>query len=350
MMTIGELCPLVSMLKNKLILRDGLLTYLLSPITSSLFIITSILMTSFQLFGNPIKCQGSSGAGASSEFIDEYCWTTSTFSIRSFPGDDRSTRDTIYHSYYQFLPVVFLFLAGLCMAPQIIWRYWEGGLLIKLVPIKDKQLGVNLLQWLEVKRYSKNISNYFVRNLNSGHHTRYGHLNLVTEVLCFLVILCIIFILQSLLKTFIQYFPHYLFHQIVTPLSISPEESLFPLLAKCSISLVGPSGTFQTEDALCILTVNLINQKVFLVIWLWLAVLLVTSFPLISHTIMTALLPSFRRRILSKQAGGTESCTARGFSKLDRLSYGDWLVLSRLSAHFTPDVVNCIVTELCDNM
>merc|ERR1712179_670197 len=91
-------------------------------------------------------------------------------------------------------------------------------------------------------------------------------------------------------KTFLQYFPLYVFHHFVAPLPISPEERLFPTQAKCTIHNFGPSGTIQTQDTLCILSVNLINQKVFLVIWVWLVLLLITSFFLLSNSIMKALI------------------------------------------------------------
>jgi hypothetical protein len=105
-------------------------------------------------------------------------------------------------------------------------------------------------------------------------------------------------------KTFLQYLPDMLLHHLVHPLPVPPQERLSPLLAKCSIiSNIGSSGSTQTQDALCLLTVNLINQKVFLVIWLGMALLLVTSFLLLGNTFLTAIFPLFRRRALQKLSG-----------------------------------------------
>ena len=237
MLSVGDLCPLLTKFHNKLLTKDSPLIYMMSPLTSSLLVITSLLMTSFQVFGTPIRCQGLKGMD--SKFIEEYCWVTSTFSTLSsskynpaYPGVGPSGKDKenlTYHNYYQFTPIVFLFLAGVCMTPHIIWRHWEGGLLAKLIPIKDKKVDVNILSWVKAKCYGKNISNYFGRNLNSLHHIRYGRLNLVAEVMCFLSILCVIMILQCIFKTFLQYFPLYVFHHYVAQLPVSPEEKLFPI-------------------------------------------------------------------------------------------------------------------------
>ena len=137
MTPLSDLCPLLSMFKHKPVKKDSFLVYLLSPITSSLLITTSILVASFQLFGSPIRCQT---PGGSSEFIEEYCWATSTFSMWSssvsmmYPGVGQSRGEVVYHSYYQYMPVTLLLLAGLCMLPHVFWSYWEEGLMDKLVP------------------------------------------------------------------------------------------------------------------------------------------------------------------------------------------------------------------------
>ena len=123
------------------------------------------------------------------------------------------------------------------------------------------------------------------------------------------------------LKTFLQYLPHLLLHHLVHPLPVPPQERLFPLLAKCSIHNIGSSGSTQTQDALCLLTVNLINQKVFLVIWLWLALLLATSFLLLGNTFQAAIFPLSRRRVLKKLSGG-ELPSHIMDSLVDKLSRG----------------------------
>ena len=349
MMALSDLCPLITMFKHRLVRTDSFLIYLLSPITSSLLITVCVLMASFQLFGTPIRCQVLDDRSA--EFIEEYCWATSTFSTWGptmspiYPGVGEMKGQVVYHNYYQYMPVVLLLLAGLCMLPHLIWRFCEGGLMVKLVPTMDKKLAIDILHWEEVRLYSKDLANYFRRNINSLHHHHYGQCNQITEAMCFLNIISIIFILQWFLKTFLQYLPHLVLHHLVSPLPVPPEERLFPLLTKCSILNTGPSGSSQTQDALCLLSVNLINQKVFLLIWLWMAFLLITSFLLVLNTFLTGLLPILRRRVLIKQAGGRLP-NHIVYSLVDKLSYGDWLVVTRTVSHFTPDVVRSVLAEV----
>lgn len=352
MLLLQDMFPLLMLLKQRQRKTESNLVYLLSPITSSMLIMISIVMTSFHVFGTPIRCIGDARSRFTSDYINEYCWTTSTFSTMSsnsvpfYPGEGVMGAEVVHHNYYQWMPMVLLCLAGLCVIPHMMWKYSEAGLMNSLVPSNtDSKVDMNILQWEKVVLYSKGVANYFVRNFNSQHHIKYGQYNLLAEVMCFFIILAIIVILQSFLKTFLQYCPLLLLHHLDTPLPISPEERLFPILTKCSLHIFGPSGSTQTEDALCLLPVNMINQKVFVVIWLWLALLLIISVLVIVSSILTAHLPGLRRKVLSKQVG-EKSASYMVCSLGDMLKYGDWLVISRLNSHFSPDVAKVILTEL----
>ena len=46
-------------------------------------------------------------------------------------------------------------------------------------------------------------------------------------------------------------------------------ELVFPRAAKCTFESYGPSGTIQSFDALCLLPLNILNQKLFIIVWIW---------------------------------------------------------------------------------
>ena len=77
-------------------------------------------------------------------------------------------------------------------------------------------------------QYTKDIGNYFRRNIGSHLHYRYGMCNLATEVMCLSNIVSIIFILQFFLKTFLQYLPHLLLHHLVHPSLFLPRRDCSP--------------------------------------------------------------------------------------------------------------------------
>ena len=49
-----------------------------------------------------------------------------------------------------------------------------------------------------------------------------------------------------------------------------PMDLVFPKVAKCDFFKYGHSGTGETKDLLCILPINVINEKIFVFIWFWL--------------------------------------------------------------------------------
>merc|ERR1719434_389995 len=49
-----------------------------------------------------------------------------------------------------------------------------------------------------------------------------------------------------------------------------PFREVFPKVTKCTFHKYGPSGTVEKKDGLCVLPVNIINEKTFIFIWFWL--------------------------------------------------------------------------------
>lgn len=54
---------------------------------------------------------------------------------------------------------------------------------------------------------------------------------------------------------------------------VDPMARLFPKMTKCTIHTFGPAGSVQTHDALCVLPLNVVNEKIFVVLWFWLVFL-----------------------------------------------------------------------------
>merc|ERR1711884_112479 len=46
-------------------------------------------------------------------------------------------------------------------------------------------------------------------------------------------------------------------------------EYIFPKVAKCTFERFGPSGTIEVFDGLCVLPINIINEKIYIFLWFW---------------------------------------------------------------------------------
>merc|ERR1719175_492884 len=48
-----------------------------------------------------------------------------------------------------------------------------------------------------------------------------------------------------------------------------PMAVVFPKVSKCSFHKYGVSGTIEVHDALCVLPLNIINEKIYIFLWFW---------------------------------------------------------------------------------
>ena len=56
-----------------------------------------------------------------------------------------------------------------------------------------------------------------------------------------------------------------------------PMNLVFPKVAKCTFTKSGPTGTIQNFDGLCVLPINIINEKIYLFMWFWFIILAIIS-------------------------------------------------------------------------
>ena len=48
-----------------------------------------------------------------------------------------------------------------------------------------------------------------------------------------------------------------------------PLDVVFPKVTKCTFHKFGPSGTIEKFDGLCVLPLNIINEKIYVFLWFW---------------------------------------------------------------------------------
>ncbi|KAF4517909.1 hypothetical protein B566_EDAN001863 [Ephemera danica] len=103
---------------------------------------------------------------------------------------------------------------------------------------------------------------------------------------------------------------------------------VFPRVTKCVFHKYGPSGTIQRHDSLCVLPLNIVNEKTYIFIWFWFVIL---------ATLLSCLL-LYRAIILA-----VPSVAAAVSRKTD---IGDWWVLYMLGRNIDPLIYREVVGEL----
>ena len=54
---------------------------------------------------------------------------------------------------------------------------------------------------------------------------------------------------------------------------IDPMSKVFPRITKCTFLKYGTSGTIQNHDALCVLGMNILSEKIYVLLWFWFVIL-----------------------------------------------------------------------------
>ena len=69
-------------------------------------------------------------------------------------------------------------------------------------------------------------------------------------------------------------------------------------LTKCTFHKYGHSGTIEKHDALCLLALNIISEKIYVFVWFWLIILAVLTAGYMIYTIAVIAIPTLRKTML----------------------------------------------------
>ncbi|TDG40490.1 hypothetical protein AWZ03_013089 [Drosophila navojoa] len=268
--------------------------------TFVLLLVATLLITSRQYIGEHIQCISDNVVAP---VINTFCFFTPTFTVvRHFNntaldsgsifqpgigpynrGEDKIKR----HAYYQWVPFV-LFGQALCFyAPHAIWKYWEGGRikalvyglrmvgLTKYLNSESLRIGkLNIPSMAEVEDRVINIRRTMIDrmrlNQSWGAH-------LVTAEMLNLVNLCgqIYLTHRFLGRQFLTLGIKVLRERWVDKMDAL--DIVFPKVTKCTFFKYGAAGSLQEHDTLCVMALNIMNEKIYTILWFWYAFLLTVT-------------------------------------------------------------------------
>jgi len=299
-------------------------------------------------FGKPITCQFN---GINSELADDFCWMHGSSYIPSeyqphmkciVDQDKVINEDTAPQTqYYQWVTFVFAIQAAVFYMPYKIWSALEGGLIAsfgteaksKVMVSRDADIDDECLV-LEAMtdRFVKYFKCVFHRN------TWYFAYFVCCELLNFALLL-IQFVETN--KFLNGKFAWYGLEVMVylgkerpdRKAGTNPMCAVFPTEVSCNIPNVGAAGGKQTSNGLCVLTQNIINEKMYLIFWFWYVILGTISVFFLFWRIMTIVSSRLRFLLIYKTIRHQFDGDLKNHlqSILDQGQIGDWFVLYQLS-------------------
>lgn len=245
-----------------------------------------------------------------------------------------------YHIYYQWVGFVLFFQAILFYLPHWLWKNFEGGQLIKLLEAdesssKDPEV-------LKTKRVNTIVN--FLKN-RWRKDKCYCYKYFFCEFLCLFNVIGQMFLLDSVFNhDFLYYGVDAIKYYYYGPAIVqNPFHRIFPRVTSCTYHYFGEGGRIRKTSVLCVLAVNVINEKVFIFMWFWFVILIVlTLFALTFKLILFS--SNYLRRMSLKF--NFRSVNPRLFRfVIETGNSGDFLLIYLLGQNMDQTLFNDVVEE-----
>jgi len=361
--------------KPKQVKIDNLIFRLHYRWTFLILIAATVLVTSRQYIGEHIKCIEHSGKTLE-HVIETYCFFTTTFTLLRHNnvtavehgyiphpgvGPFSYEEDPIKrHAYYQWVPFVLFGQALIFYIPHYLWKKWEGKRIFNLVNglrivklskyvKKDMKIGnTEILSKDSTDKRTETITIAFKNHLILNY--LFGPKMILCELLNILNIFLQIYLTDRFLGgLFIGLGPAFI--NETWSYKMDALDIIFPKVTKCSFYKYGPGGGIQLHDALCILALNVINEKIYTFLWFWFLILLIISVLSLVWRFFTLVMhknPAFNGFVFSYASPGRlNQVDVEIVTK--RINFSNWMFLyylaCNLSGHIFRDVLSQLANE-----
>ncbi|KDR11526.1 innexin inx7-like [Zootermopsis nevadensis] len=299
--------------KSKEAVIDNFVSKLYYRASFAILLTSTILVCSRQYVGEHIRCVADHRLPI--HVINTYCFFTTTFTVVKHANQSAlhsgvvphlgvgpyvENEDAVkYHAFYQWVPFMLFLQALMFYAPHYYWRNREGGRMKALVKglqhaylslnIEDMKLecGVTIPSKKNARRKIILIRDAFVqrKDINKSWTTDF----VISEVINAANLVVQIYITDVFLGgTFLN-----LGRDVLRADGTSEESPLdlvFPKVTKCNFRKYGPSGSLQLHDALCVMALNVVNEKIYVFLWFWFVVLCVLTLAALLWRLLTVIL------------------------------------------------------------
>jgi len=346
---------LSSLIKLESVVIDNSVFRLHYKFTVALLLAFSAIVTSRQYIGDPIDCISRDDIPAN--LLDTFCWIHSTFSIVGawnktvgveipYPGVDKYSagEQRVYHKYYQWVCFVLFFQAMLFYVPRYLWKLTENNRVSSLV----NDLNCPIMPEEKRKERRQLLVNYLTNNLHL--HGFYAFQYFICECLLLVNVIGQMYLMDAFLGgEFSKYGSQVIrFTEWDEGLRFDPMIKVFPRLTKCTFHRYGSSGDVQKHDAMCILPINIINEKIYIFLWFWFYFLaIVTSFVIIYRGVLW-FWPQTRVKVLRNRA--RLCCPEYLDIVLKNCKMGDWFLLDLLCKNMEAINYRDMIADLAKNL
>ncbi|XP_066140017.1 innexin shaking-B isoform X1 [Euwallacea fornicatus] len=283
---------------------DSIIFRLHTKATVVVLMTFTVLVTTRQYVGNPIDCIHT--RDIPEDVLNTFCWIHSTFTVvdannriitdqAHYPGVlFTGTRPIKQVRYYQWVAFILFFQAILFYTPRWLWKSWEGGKICALM----MDLDVAVCSDIEKKQKKKLMIDYLWENLR--FHNWWAYRYYFCEVLALINVVGQMFLMNKFFDGAFLMFGFDVIAFINTDQEdrIDPMIQIFPRMTKCTFRKYGVSGDEEKHDALCILPLNVVNEKIYVFLWFWFVILSILTLLMVVYRVIIIFSPRMRVYLL----------------------------------------------------
>ncbi len=341
--------PLKTFLKQKRRV-ENFVFLLHSRVTVIILIACSLVLTTTQLTGEPISCCNGASYPVPERVINNYCWITSTLTAVGLerrrvgvdavaPGVGHQLNEKKQHKYYQYVCFILFIQAVFFYTPRYIWKMREGNIL--------ESLCRTLTSFIDEKRETSinSLHQYFMTKHASRNE--YVLVYILCETLNLANVIGQIWFTNIFLGGVFNDYGLSAIKYLLDPTDYNPMDYIFPKLAMCTFYTYGPSGSIQNFDSLCVLGLNIFNEKIFIFLWCWYIILMVLSSLQLVYRLFSLCSKKCRFLIL-KRISFANSGQIRTI--VDYFDFGTFFLLSNVGKHADPLVFRALLKKLASTI
>merc|ERR1712062_680254 len=312
---------------------ENLVFKMFTKATFVLFILCAVLVSTSEFFGNPIICENGN------DMVHAFCWINGAkhvehslveknndlthwgckLSDENFEGNERDTL------YYQWVPFMLVISAVIFKIPDVIWGLLEGGFMKSFADDSANSVSIHKDEEAKKKLIKSHISLFGVLK---GNNKFYYFKFLFCQILNIVLLIANFSMTSAFLDTDFSTYGTDVLEYLTddNDSRLNPMCKVFPTAVSCTMPKVGTGGGESNTNHLCILSQNVINEKIYLGLWFWFIFLAAIGSIQMLYEVIIIALPVIRLELTLLIMGSKGSEDIKDF--FNSCDFADWFFLN----------------------
>merc|ERR1711953_1641129 len=314
---------------------ENLVFKMFTKATFVLFILCAVLVSTSEFFGNPIICENGN------DMVHAFCWINGAKHVEhslveknkdlthwgcklSDENLEGNERDTLY---YQWVPFMLVISAVIFKIPDVIWGLLEGGFMKSFADDSANSVSIHKNEEDKKKLIDSHISLFGVLK---GNNKFYYFKFLFCQILNIVLLIANFSMTSAFLDTDFSTYGTDVLEYLTddNDSRLNPMCKVFPTAVSCTMPKVGTGGGESNTNHLCILSQNVINEKIYLGLWFWFIFLAAIGSIQMLYEVIIIALPVIRLQLTLLTMGSHGSDDINDFFK--SCDFADWFFLNQI--------------------